>query len=161
MVRSEKEVYYMTQGRHKVWKFEGACSTVVGIICPPGWDRVNCSAKHWGGWSPQSRPLATALRDSRVHDIYANCTGRCRIMTRSEPGDRYLIQSICHYFCLSFVSYLTIFSWFYLRFLTSCDDLLHTYILFFVPDFINMGVSKINFLHVRAVFHKGNYFSAL
>ena len=44
------------QGRRKVWKFEGACSTVVGIICPPGWDRVNCSAKHWGGWSPQSPP---------------------------------------------------------------------------------------------------------
>ena len=25
---------------------------MVGIICPPGWYRVNCSAKHWGGWSP-------------------------------------------------------------------------------------------------------------
>ena len=24
----------------------GACSTVVGIICPPGWDRVNCLAKN-------------------------------------------------------------------------------------------------------------------
>ena len=27
----------------------GARSTVVGIICPPGWDRVNCSAKNWEG----------------------------------------------------------------------------------------------------------------
>ena len=26
----------------------GACSAVVGIICPPGWDRVNRSAKNWG-----------------------------------------------------------------------------------------------------------------
>jgi hypothetical protein len=37
----------------------GARSTVVGIICPPGWDTVNCLAKNWGG-SP-APPLATAL----------------------------------------------------------------------------------------------------
>ena len=29
------------QARRKVWKSGGAGSTVVGIICPPGWDRVN------------------------------------------------------------------------------------------------------------------------
>ena len=32
-------------GRRKFWKSEGASNTVVGIICPPGWDRVNCLAK--------------------------------------------------------------------------------------------------------------------
>ena len=37
------------QARRKVWKSGGAGSTVVGIICPPGWDRVNCLAKNWGG----------------------------------------------------------------------------------------------------------------
>ena len=33
------------QARRKVWKSRGggACSTVVGIICPPGWDRANCA----------------------------------------------------------------------------------------------------------------------
>ena len=31
---------------------QGACSTVVGIICPPGWDKVNCSAKNWGAKAP-------------------------------------------------------------------------------------------------------------
>ena len=51
------------QGRRKVWKFGGACSTVVGIICPPGWDRVNCSSKHWGGLSPQSPPPPGPLCD--------------------------------------------------------------------------------------------------
>ena len=33
------------QGRRKVWKSGGARSTVVGKICPPGWDRVSCLAK--------------------------------------------------------------------------------------------------------------------
>ena len=33
------------QGRRKVWKSEGARSTVVGIICLPGWDRVKCLVK--------------------------------------------------------------------------------------------------------------------
>ena len=32
----------------KVWESGGAWITVVGIICPPGWDRVNCLAKNWG-----------------------------------------------------------------------------------------------------------------
>ena len=40
----------------------GARSTMVGIICLLGWDRVNCLAKHWGGGSPlPPTPLATAL----------------------------------------------------------------------------------------------------
>ena len=31
-----------------VWKSGGgALSTVVGIICPPGWDKVSCLAKTW------------------------------------------------------------------------------------------------------------------
>ena len=40
------------QGRWKVWKSEGgggACSTVVGIICLHGWDRVQSKT---GGASP-------------------------------------------------------------------------------------------------------------
>ena len=36
----------MCKARHKVWKFGGARSTVVGMICPPGWDRVDCLAKN-------------------------------------------------------------------------------------------------------------------
>ena len=41
------------QGRRKVWKSGGgARSTVVGIICSPDWDRLNCSANKWGGKAP-------------------------------------------------------------------------------------------------------------
>ena len=40
---------HISQGRRKVWKSGGARSTVVGIICPPGWDTVNYFAKNWGG----------------------------------------------------------------------------------------------------------------
>ena len=40
----------------------GARSTVVDTICPPGWDRVNCSAKKTGGHlAPQAPHHATAL----------------------------------------------------------------------------------------------------
>ena len=42
------------QGRRKVWKSGGDRSTVVGIICTPGWDRVNCSAKNWGAQAPSA-----------------------------------------------------------------------------------------------------------
>ena len=59
-VREESLIYsaviyakYLLQGRHKVWKSGGgAWSTVVGIICPPGWDRVNYLAKNWGAKAP-------------------------------------------------------------------------------------------------------------
>ena len=44
------------QGRRKVWKSKGAWITAVGIICPPGWDRVNCLAKNWGGLKPPPSP---------------------------------------------------------------------------------------------------------
>jgi hypothetical protein len=49
----------------RVWK-SGACIIVVGIICPSGWDRANCSAKNWGEASvppppPPSPLLATGL----------------------------------------------------------------------------------------------------
>ena len=37
-------------------KIRGARNTLVGIICPHGWDRANCSAK-----APLALPLATAL----------------------------------------------------------------------------------------------------
>ena len=38
---------HCTEGRRKVWKSGGASSNEVGIICLPGWDRVNWSAKIW------------------------------------------------------------------------------------------------------------------
>ena len=54
---------YGLQGRRKVGKSGGTHSTVVGIIWPPGWDRVNCLAENWGGYSPPTvPPLVTALR---------------------------------------------------------------------------------------------------
>ena len=48
------------QGRRKVWKSGGARSTVVGIICPPGLDRVNCLAKNWGAKAPPAPHLRRA-----------------------------------------------------------------------------------------------------
>jgi hypothetical protein len=38
---------------------------VIGIICPPGWNRVNRSAKIWG--LPASLPLPVSLALSRLH----------------------------------------------------------------------------------------------
>ena len=38
-----------------------ALSTVVGIICPPGGNRVNCSNKNWETHAPRPPLLATAL----------------------------------------------------------------------------------------------------
>ena len=32
-----------SQGRHGQFESDKAHSIVVGIICPPGWDRVNCN----------------------------------------------------------------------------------------------------------------------
>ena len=44
------------QVRRKVWKSGGgACIIVVGITCPPGWDRVNCLAKNRGPSPPRLR----------------------------------------------------------------------------------------------------------
>ena len=51
---------HVTSGPSQGLKIRGACSTVVGIICPPGWDRVNCLAKNWS--------LATGLT---IHTISA------------------------------------------------------------------------------------------
>ena len=47
-----KEVQIVYTGPSQGLKIRGAGSTVVGIICPPGWDRVNCLAKNWGPPSP-------------------------------------------------------------------------------------------------------------
>ena len=57
------------QARRKVWNSGGARSTVVGIICPPGWDRVNCLAKNWGGLSPPS-PTAGDSPDYFIASIF-------------------------------------------------------------------------------------------
>ena len=43
---------FETQGRRKFWKSVASINTV-GIICPPGWDRVTFSVKIWlGAWAP-------------------------------------------------------------------------------------------------------------
>ena len=49
--RDNHDLSSWTQGRRKVWKSGGerASSTVVGIICPPGWGRVNYWAQNCEG----------------------------------------------------------------------------------------------------------------
>ena len=45
---------FETQGRRKFWKSVASINTV-GIICPPGWDRVTFSVKIWlGAWAPRA-----------------------------------------------------------------------------------------------------------
>ena len=58
------------QGRRKVWKSGGAYSTMMDIFCPPGWDRVNCSDKNWGGGSkPQPPHLRQPCRPICFYEI--------------------------------------------------------------------------------------------
>ena len=50
------------QGRHCEFEPDKAYSTAVGIICPPGWDRVNCHPKFrqvpgLGGLSSHGAPV--------------------------------------------------------------------------------------------------------
>ena len=55
--RSKKD--YRTKkvaGSSQGLKIRGARSTVVGIICPPGWDKVNCLAKNWGAKAFSASP---------------------------------------------------------------------------------------------------------
>ena len=40
-------------------KLRGGGSNVVGIICPTGWNKVNWSAKNWGGQLPPPAPPAS------------------------------------------------------------------------------------------------------
>ena len=49
------------QGRRKFWKSGWACSTVIGIICPPGWNRVNWFAKIWVCHGTPGTPGTTGL----------------------------------------------------------------------------------------------------
>ena len=50
------------QGRHKVWKSGGLVVLGGDNVPPPGRDRINWSAKNWGGKAPQPPPpFATAL----------------------------------------------------------------------------------------------------
>jgi hypothetical protein len=86
-----------SQGLKSRW---GALSTVVGIICPPGWDRVNCLAQNWeGGPAP---PLATAL------------FGKCdRLPFRRNTGIKtstftQLIKSMLIWFISCYLQSLTI-----------------------------------------------------
>ena len=57
------EVCSRAVGRSKIR--EGGGGHVVGIICIPGWERVNWSAKSWRGGGgivpPQTPPVLTAL----------------------------------------------------------------------------------------------------
>ena len=52
------------QARRKVWNLGGARSTVVGIICPPGWDRINCLAKNWGSKPPEATICLTFVHEN-------------------------------------------------------------------------------------------------
>ena len=57
-----------TQGCRKVWKSGRALINVVGIIVPPGWDRVNWSAKYWRHVTPPPAPLVpTSLYQHMTH----------------------------------------------------------------------------------------------
>ena len=47
------------QGPRKVWKSGGASSNVIGIICQPGWDRVNWSANIWDCHETPATPSTT------------------------------------------------------------------------------------------------------
>ena len=57
---------HTVQARRKVWKSGGAGSTVVGIIWPPGWDRVNCSAQNWEGLNPPQLPACDSPAKLKV-----------------------------------------------------------------------------------------------
>ena len=47
--KPKKGLDFQRQGQRKVQKSGGGSSNVVGIIYPPGWNRVNWSAKSWKG----------------------------------------------------------------------------------------------------------------
>ena len=58
-----------SQGHRKVWKSGGASSNMVGIICPPGWERVNWSTKIWGvPWPPPLPRLRQPCIYSHIGD---------------------------------------------------------------------------------------------
>ena len=58
--------YSAHQGRRKVWKSGGACSTGWGWCAPPGRDRVNWSAKNWGSVRPPATPFQHACIVGKV-----------------------------------------------------------------------------------------------
>ena len=70
------DVLQAWQARRNVWKSGGSGCTVVGIICPPGWDRVNWSVKYWGGeqWPPWPAPR---FRHHCTYYIFLNIWNRC------------------------------------------------------------------------------------
>ena len=72
----------MRQARGKVWKSGGARSTVVGIICPPGWDRVNCLAKNWGAKAPP--PAPRLRRPCEVLYSCSCCIPDCSVIQQSD-----------------------------------------------------------------------------
>ena len=62
-------LFSTVQGRRKVWK-SGGGSDVLGIICPPAFNRVNWSAKMWGVDRPLSPDFyGPALQFTHHHTI--------------------------------------------------------------------------------------------
>ena len=69
-------------GCRKVWKSGGAVKNVGGIICPPGWDRVNCNPKFrqgpgLGGLSSRGAP-DPFMHQEKCPKIVSNWTGKSR-----------------------------------------------------------------------------------
>ena len=61
----------------------GAISKVVGIICPPGWNRVNLSAKNWreeGKSPPAHQPPSSGSSVMRL-DAEVNAKRRLQFKT--------------------------------------------------------------------------------
>ena len=61
----------------------GAISNVVGIICPPGWNRVNLSAKNWreeGKSPPAHNPPSS---DSSVMRLDAEVNAKQRLQFKT------------------------------------------------------------------------------
>ena len=65
------------QGRHGEFEPDKAHSTVVGIICPPGWDRVNCNPKFrqgpgLGGLSSRGGPVDSVIPQIGIRAVKGN-----------------------------------------------------------------------------------------
>ena len=90
--------YDTYQGRRKVWKSEGSGNTAVGIICPTGWDRVDCSAKNRGGGTPQPPACDSSAYKEKPdlfhHSVKNSCSRkRCRFKSVLSKLDKQDILS--------------------------------------------------------------------
>ena len=70
------------QGRRKVWKSGRAWITVVDIICPPGWNRVNCLAKNRELKPPQPPCLRQPCAVSKGSSQNAYAFGKVEVRAK-------------------------------------------------------------------------------